>query len=171
MTRRRLTNFKSNRRGFWSLWIFLLLFFISLFAEFIANDKPVLVYYNQAVYFPILKAYPETAFGGEFQTEADYRDPFVQDLIKDNGFAIWPPTPPSGQSSPPPSMLPYIPPLGETIRRVLRLFCSGVMVCFEITVMAADAGAIPMNKNVIAIAGTHRGADTAMLLKHAPQNN
>jgi microcin C transport system permease protein len=90
MNQRRWRSFKAHRRGFWSLWVFLLLFFISLFAEFVANDKPVLVYYNKAIYFPILKAYPETAFGGEFETEADYRDPFVKDLIKDKGFAVWP---------------------------------------------------------------------------------
>lgn len=90
LNRRRWQSFKAHRRGFWSLWIFLLLFFISLFAEFIANDKPVLVYYKSALYFPIFKAYPETAFGGEFETEADYRDPFVKDLINAEGFAIWP---------------------------------------------------------------------------------
>ena len=90
MNRRRWRSFKAHRRGFWSLWIFLLLFFITLFAEFVANDKPVLVYYKSSLYFPILKAYPETAFGGEFETEADYRDPFVKDLIKENGFAVWP---------------------------------------------------------------------------------
>ena len=90
INQRRWQSFKAHRRGFWSLWIFLLLFFISLFAEFVANDKPVLVYYNKSIYFPIIKAYPETAFGGEFETEADYRDPFVKDLITDKGFAIWP---------------------------------------------------------------------------------
>jgi microcin C transport system permease protein len=90
INQRRWRIFKAHRRGFWSLWIFLLLFFISLFAEFVANDKPVMVYYNSSIYFPILKAYPETAFRGEFQTEADYRDPFVKDLIKDKGFAVWP---------------------------------------------------------------------------------
>jgi microcin C transport system permease protein len=90
MNQRRWRGFKAHRRGFWSLWIFLLLFFVSLFAEFVANDKPVLVYYNSSIYFPILKAYPETVFGGEFETEADYRDPFVKDLIKDKGFAVWP---------------------------------------------------------------------------------
>jgi microcin C transport system permease protein len=72
------------------LWIFLALFFISLFAEFIANDKPVLVYYDSNLYFPILKSYPETAFGGEFETEAEYRDPFVRELIDENGLALWP---------------------------------------------------------------------------------
>jgi len=90
INQRRWRSFKAHRRGFWSLWIFLLLFFISMFAEFIANEKPVLVYYSNSIYFPIIKAYPETAFGGEFETEADYRDPFVKDLIKDKGFAIWP---------------------------------------------------------------------------------
>jgi len=90
INQRRWRSFKAHRRGFWSLWIFLLLFFITLFAEFVANDKPVLVYYNSSIYFPILKAHPETVFGGEFETEADYRDPFVQDLIKDKGFAVWP---------------------------------------------------------------------------------
>jgi hypothetical protein len=86
-------------------------------------------------------------------------------------FAIWPPPPASGQPSPSPSMLPYVPPLGETIRRVLRLFSAGVMVCFEITIMAADAGTIPLDRNIVAVAGTHRGADTAMLLKPAHSNN
>lgn len=90
INQRRWKSFKAHRRGFWSLWIFLLLFFVSLFAEFIANDKPVLVYYESSLYFPIFTAYPETTFGGEFETEADYRDPFVKDLIKAKGFAVWP---------------------------------------------------------------------------------
>jgi microcin C transport system permease protein len=90
INQRRWRGFKAHRRGFWSLWIFLVLFFISLFAEFIANDKPVLVYYNSNLYFPILKSYPETTFGGEFETEAEYRDPFVRELIDENGFAVWP---------------------------------------------------------------------------------
>ena len=89
---RRWDNFKANRRGFWSLWLFLILFFVSLFAEFIANDKPYLVTYEGEIYSPVLKAYPETTFGGEFETEADYRDPFVQDLINEKGGSIyWPP--------------------------------------------------------------------------------
>ncbi len=91
INQRRWRSFKANRRGFWSLWIFLTLFLISLLAEFIANDKPVLMYFDSGLYFPILKAYPETTFGGEFETEAEYRDPFVRDLIAANGFAIWPP--------------------------------------------------------------------------------
>jgi microcin C transport system permease protein len=90
ITRRRLANFRANRRGVWSLRIFLALFLISLFAEFIANDRPLFVSYDGGWYFPVLENYPETAFGGEFETDADYRDPFVQDLINEKGYAIWP---------------------------------------------------------------------------------
>ena len=90
VNQRRWRSFKAHRRGFYSLCIFLTLFLVSLFAEFIANDKPILVYYDAAVYFPFLKGYPETTFGGEFETEADYRDPYVKDLIDKKGFAVWP---------------------------------------------------------------------------------
>jgi len=93
LTRRRLANFRANRRGFWSLWIFLVLFVVTLFAEFIANDKPVLVYYDGAFYMPIFEAYPETTFGGEFRTEADYRDPYVVERIAEKGWMIHPPVP------------------------------------------------------------------------------
>ena len=82
INQRRWRNFKSNKRGYWSLWIFSILFILSLFAEFIANDRPILLTYKGDVYFPVLAAYPETTFGGEFETTADYRDPFVQDLIR-----------------------------------------------------------------------------------------
>ena len=91
LTTRRFQIFRSNRRGWWSMWIFALLFFVSLFAEFVANDKPLLIYYQQSVYFPIFKAFPETEFGGDFQTEADYGDPFVQQLIEQEGWMVWPP--------------------------------------------------------------------------------
>ncbi len=90
ITRRRFENFRANRRGWWSLWIFLVLFTVTLFAEFVANDKPFLVYYDGDFYAPIFKRYPETAFGGEFKTEADYRDPYVHKLIDDKGWMIWP---------------------------------------------------------------------------------
>ena len=93
MTRRRLNNFQANRRGFWSLWIFLFLFVLSLFAEFIANDKPLLIYYDGGIFVPVLVSYPETDFGGEFELEADYRDPFVQELINEKGWMVWPPIP------------------------------------------------------------------------------
>ena len=98
ITARRLVNFRANRRGFWSLWIFLTLFFISLFAEFIANDKPILVYYDGGFYSPVIEAYAETEFGGEFETEADYSDPFVQDLIEAKGWIVWPLVPHSYDS-------------------------------------------------------------------------
>lgn len=93
MTRRRLYNFRANGRGFWSLWLFLTLFILSLFAEFIANDKPLLVKFDGAYYVPVFKTYPETAFGGEFETEASYRDPFVVELITEKGWIVWPPIP------------------------------------------------------------------------------
>jgi microcin C transport system permease protein len=90
LTRRRLANFRANRRGFWSLWLFLAVFLVSLFAEFIANDRPILVRYDGGWYMPIFHAYPETTFGGEFPTEADYRDPTVAGLIHDKGWIVWP---------------------------------------------------------------------------------
>jgi len=90
LTRRRLHNFRANSRGFWSLWVFLAIFVFSLFAEFVANEKPVLVVYDGGLYLPVFKDYPETAFGGEFETEADYRDPFVAELIHAKGWMIWP---------------------------------------------------------------------------------
>ena len=90
LTRRRLMNFRSNRRGFWSLWIFLGLFTITLFAEFVANDKPLLVRYDSKFYFPIFYEYPETVFGGFLPTEADYRDPEVAELIREKGWMVFP---------------------------------------------------------------------------------
>jgi microcin C transport system permease protein len=91
LTKRRLANFRQNKRGFWSLLIFGALFFITLFAEVIANDKPLLLYYNSSFYSPVLIKYSEITFGGEFLTEADYRDPFVSDLINARGWMVWPP--------------------------------------------------------------------------------
>ncbi len=93
ITQRRLQQFKANKRGFWSFWLFLVLFFIALAAPFIANDKPLIVSYNNAYYVPVFKAYPETVFGGDFETETEYRDSFVQDLINEKGWILWPPIP------------------------------------------------------------------------------
>lgn len=91
INQRRWRNFKANKRGFWSLWLFAALFFLSLFAEFIANDKPLFLTYQGEVYFPVLVSYPETTFGGDFETEADYRDPYVKDLIREaGGVMVWP---------------------------------------------------------------------------------
>ncbi|MCA3453663.1 MAG: ABC transporter permease [Rhodobacter sp.] len=90
LNRRRWRNFRANRRAFWSLVLFSILFGLSLFAEVLANDKPLLVRHNGAFYLPILRFYPETAFGGDFQTEAVYRDIEVQCLIVAAGSqACW----------------------------------------------------------------------------------
>jgi microcin C transport system permease protein len=91
--RRRWAGFRSNRRAFWSLWIFSVLFLGTLPAELVANDRPLLVRYEGHFYAPVLRAYPETTFGGFFQTEADYKDPVVQKLIRAKGWMIWPPIP------------------------------------------------------------------------------
>jgi microcin C transport system permease protein len=89
LTRRRWYNFKKNRRGYWSLWIFLGLYLLSLCAELIANDKPILVGFQGSLYAPVWSHYPETAFGGQFETEADYRDPAVQQMIERDGWMLW----------------------------------------------------------------------------------
>jgi microcin C transport system permease protein len=92
INQRRWQNFKANRRGYLSLWVFLVLFITSLFAEFIANDKPFLIRHDGHYYFPVFTTYPETAFGGEFETAADYRDPFLTKLIDEKGgYMLWPP--------------------------------------------------------------------------------
>jgi microcin C transport system permease protein len=91
VNRRRLANFKSNKRGYYSLCLFGVLFTISLFAEFVANDKPILMSINDKLYFPVWFAYSEVEIGGIMETETEYLDPFVLNLIEENGWAIWPP--------------------------------------------------------------------------------
>ncbi len=93
LTRRRLKIFMQSRRGMVSLSLFALLFILSLAADFIANDKPIFVYYDGRFYMPIYQAVPETNFGGFFATEAVYTDPYVQDLIQEKGWMLWPPIP------------------------------------------------------------------------------
>jgi microcin C transport system permease protein len=91
INKRRWENFKSNRRGYFAFWLFAVLFLVSLFAEFIANDKPFLIRHDGRFYFPAVVTYPETAFGGEFETAADYRDPYLQKIIADKGgTTLWP---------------------------------------------------------------------------------
>lgn len=91
LTQMRLKRFKSNKRGLYSFWMFTGLFFITLFSNFIANDKPLFILYKNHMYFPVMVFYPETAFGGEFETATNYKDPFVQDLIsKEGGVIVWP---------------------------------------------------------------------------------
>ncbi|MDH3236005.1 MAG: ABC transporter permease [Alphaproteobacteria bacterium] len=88
---RRLANFRANRRGVWSLWLFLLLFVVSLFAEFIANDKPLLVWYDGGLYSPVIRPHPETTFGGDFATTADFTDEFlIENIKKKGGWVVWP---------------------------------------------------------------------------------
>ncbi|MCB9982364.1 MAG: ABC transporter permease [Rhodospirillales bacterium] len=96
ITQRRLSQFKANKRGFWSFWIFLFLLVFALGAEFIANDKPILIQYDGGYYFPTFSTYPETTFGGDFETETEYRDPYVVELIEGpkngrDGWMVWPP--------------------------------------------------------------------------------
>ncbi|MGB8057463.1 MAG: ABC transporter permease, partial [Pseudolabrys sp.] len=97
LNKRRWENFKANRRGYWALWIFLTLFVISLFAEFIANDKPIFIHVNGRSFFPAVITYPDTAFAKEqdpnlFGTAADFRDDYLMNLIKnEGGIVIWPP--------------------------------------------------------------------------------
>ncbi|MEZ2130188.1 MULTISPECIES: ABC transporter permease [unclassified Sinorhizobium] len=87
---RRWRNFKANRRGYWSFWLFMLLFVLTLFAEFIANDKPIIASYKGEILFPVMVDYPEEKFGG-FLAETDYRSSVISDEINANGWMIWPP--------------------------------------------------------------------------------
>lgn len=83
--------FKSNRRGYYSLWIFSILLFVSLFAEMISNDKPLIIQFEQEYYYPLWKDYPETTFGGDFVTKTDYNDPYIiEKITKNNNWAIYP---------------------------------------------------------------------------------
>jgi|TARA_B100000315_G_scaffold260445_1_gene321940 microcin C transport system permease protein len=91
INQRRLANFRANKRGLYSLRIFIVLFVISLFAEFIANDKPILFAMDGSLYFPVWFMYTEVELGGVLETEAEYTDPFVIDLINEKGWALWPP--------------------------------------------------------------------------------
>ncbi len=94
LNRRRLERFKAHKRGWWSLWLFLLLFGLSLGAELIANDKPLALRYDGEWFFPAFKRYPETRFGGEFPLEANYKSPYIQALIHAKGGELyWPPIP------------------------------------------------------------------------------
>ena len=90
LNQRRLANFKANRRGYWSFWIFLVLFVLSLFAEFLANDRPIIARYKGEWLFPVLVDYPEEKFGG-FLAVTDYREPVIAQEIAANGFMVFPP--------------------------------------------------------------------------------
>jgi microcin C transport system permease protein len=89
---RRWQNFKANRRGYWSLWFFLVLFVVTLFAEFIANDQPLFIHYDGKSYFPVFFTYPDTEFGDDMGTAADYRDPHLQTFLDEHhAIEIWAP--------------------------------------------------------------------------------
>ncbi|MGL5044153.1 MAG: ABC transporter permease [Plesiomonas sp.] len=90
VAQQRWQRFCANKRGYWSLWLFMLIFIISLGAEFIANDKPLLVYYHGDLYTPVFSNYTETTFGGDFETETDYRDPYINEKIEQHGWMLWP---------------------------------------------------------------------------------
>jgi microcin C transport system permease protein len=152
ITRRRLHNFRANRRGFWSLWMFLALLLVTLPAEFVANDKPFLVVYQGSAYMPIFRAYPETAFGGEFETEADYRDPDVANLIEASGWMIWPLVPysyrtvawdlPVPAPSPPDAQhwLGTDDQARDVLARVIYGFRISVLFGFTLTIVSAIVG-------------------------------
>ncbi|OMH29497.1 ABC transporter permease [Motiliproteus sp. MSK22-1] len=149
---RRWQKFKSHRLGVASLIIFSILFVICLFADFVANDKPLLVQYNDSYFFPVLESYSETEFGGEFETEADYRDPYVKELIEANGWLIWPPIPYSFKTIiynlPSPAPSPPSPDnwLGtddqgrDVLARVIYGFRISVLFGFSLTIVSAVIG-------------------------------
>jgi microcin C transport system permease protein len=99
LAQRRWRNFKKNRRGYYSLILFTILFVLSLFAETFSNDKPFLVEYQGSYYFPIIRSYPETVFGGDFETETDYRDPYILDKLTHNGNRVYFPLNPYSYNS------------------------------------------------------------------------
>ena len=122
LAKRRFARFMRNKRAKYSLFIFMFLFIASIFAEFIANDKPIIMKYDGEYFFPIFVSYPESRFGGFFDSEADYKDPFMIDSIKEHGWAIWPPirysydTIEYNLDSPPPSPPSFANPLGTDDR-------------------------------------------------------
>jgi microcin C transport system permease protein len=154
VNQRRLANFKANRRGYVSFHIFLLLFGLSLIAEVIANDKPFLISYDGGLYLPFLTAYPETTFGGDFPTEADYTDPFVVELIEDKGWMLWPPIPYSydtvildlpGPAPSPPSwrnLLGTDDQARDVLARVIYGFRISVLFGLTLTVLSSFIGVI-----------------------------
>ena len=91
INQRRWNSFKANRRGYVSLWLFLALFTLTLFAEFVANDKPIIMSMDDNIYFPVVFTYTEKELGGVLETEAYYKDPFILDRIDNGGWALWPP--------------------------------------------------------------------------------
>jgi microcin C transport system permease protein len=152
LTAERLRRFKRNRLGLVSAWIFVILFVLSLFAEFIANDRPLLIRFDGQLFAPVFVNYPETAFGGDFKTTADYRDPYVADLIMDKGWIIWPPVRFSYNTinydlpSPAPSPPTYVNILGtddrgrDVLARVIYGFRVSVLFGLTLTLVSSVVG-------------------------------
>ena len=153
ITQRRIAQFKANRRGYYSLWIFMVLFVLSLFAEFIANDKPILMSHNDELWVPVMFAYTEEELGGELPIEAQYSDPFVQQLVEESGgWMLWPLVPYTydradlyiEQSAPaPPSARHW---LGtddsgkDTLARLIYGFRLSVLFGITLTIMSSAIG-------------------------------
>jgi microcin C transport system permease protein len=153
ITRRRLAIFRQNRRGYLSFWVFLILFGLSLFAEFIANDRPLLIRFDGHWYVPVLRDYSEDAFGSDFlPTEADYTDPELQRTINARGWMLWPPVPYSygtivkDLATPAPSPPSWQNPLGtddearDVLARVIYGFRLSVLFGFALTVLSSAVG-------------------------------
>ncbi len=153
LTRRRLAAFHANRRGVACLWIFSVLFVFSLFAEFVANDRPLLVRYQGAWYFPVLADYPGTDFGPDFlPTETDFHDPAVQQAIRAHGWMIWPLVPyhydtiVNDLPSPAPSPPTWQNWLGtddegrDVLARVIYGFRISVLFGFSLTILSSIVG-------------------------------
>lgn len=154
LNQRRWANFRANRRGYWSAIIFLVLFTLSLFAEFIANDRPLLVQYEGRLFFPVLADYDETEFGGDLPVAADFKDPLIAGNISERGWAVWPlipyhyraPVRDLGQPSPAPPSARNI--LGtddqarDVAARVIYGFRIGVLFGFSLTIVSSILGVI-----------------------------
>jgi microcin C transport system permease protein len=153
VTRRRLAVFRAHRRGYVCFWVFLTLFVISLFAEFIANDRPLVVAYQGHWYFPVLFDYPETTFGPDFlPTETDFTDPDVDRAIRTHGWMIWPLIPYSYDTisknlpSPAPSPPSWRHWLGtddlgrDVLARVIYGFRVSVLFGFALTALSSVVG-------------------------------
>src|SRR5437763_561913 len=154
VNQRRIAQFRANRRGMASLVVFGVLFVLSLFAEFLANDRPILIRYDGAFYSPIFRDYPETTFGGDLPTNAVYTDAEVQHLISDKGWMLWPPIPyrydtrASGEQSTSLALLPPSPrhPLGtddqarDVLARVIYGFRISVLFGFTLTILSSIVG-------------------------------
>jgi microcin C transport system permease protein len=155
VTRRRIAIFRANRRGYWSLWIFLVLFGASLFAEFIANDRPLLIHYDDAWYVPVLRDYSGDAFGPDFlPTEADFTDPELRHAIDAKGWMLWPPLPYRYDTTvkdldvPSPAPPSWHDPLGtddqarDVLARVIYGFRLSVLFGFTLTALTSVVGVV-----------------------------